>query len=133
MAEIPHRLEQHDFVSHFRRVSAMFFHGALELRGVVALHIIDFEMFAEPLPDVLVRAFAADITELAHGIDRSSEVAEMGRMLLHELQMIEQMILYLFGYIVRPEADFFLRQEPIGKKLSPLGLPSLPIALFGWR
>ena len=112
-AEEAHRLKEHDFVSHFRGIAAMFAHGAAELRGVVALHIIEFEMFAEPLPDIRVGAFAADIAELAHGIDSRREVAEMGRMLLHELEMVKQMVLHFFGYIGSPETDFFLRQKAL--------------------
>ena len=67
----------------------MFFHGTPELRGVVALGIIEFEMLAKPLPDVAVGAFAADIAELAHGIDSRREVSEMRGMLLRELEMVE--------------------------------------------
>ena len=107
-AEEAHRFERHDFVSHFRRMSSMILHGAPELRGVVTLHIIEFKVFAKPLSDVFIGTFAADIAELTHGIDGGSEVAEMSRMLLHELEMIEQMILHILRYIVGPETDFSL-------------------------
>ena len=99
-AEETHSLKRYHFVSHFGRVATMFFHSALELRGVVALQVIDFEVLAEPLTDVMIRTFAADITELAHGIDGGSKVAEMGGMLLGKLEMIEQMLLHILRHIV---------------------------------
>ena len=89
----------------------MFAHGAPELRGVVALGIIEFEMLAEPLSHVGIRAFAADVAELSHGIDGGGEIAETGRMLLHELEMVEEMFLRLFRHIIRPETDLPLGQE----------------------
>lgn len=112
-AEEAHRLKEHDFVSHFRSVATMLAHGAAELRGVVALRIIEFEVLTKPLPHIPVGAFAADIAKLAHGIDGGSEVAEMGRMLLHELEMVKQMVLHLFGHIGCPKTDFFLRQKAL--------------------
>ena len=133
MAEIPHRLEGVDFVSHFRCVTSMFAHGSPELRGVVALRIIDFEVFAEPLAHVLIGTFAADIAELAHGIDGGSEVPEMGGMLLHDLETVEEMLLHFFGHIIGPETDFFLGQEAFGKELGPFILPAIPFFLFGRR
>lgn len=103
-----------DFDSHFRRVATAFLHGTPELRGVVALHVVDLEVLAEPLADVPFGAFAADVAQLAHGIDGGSDLAEMGRMLLREPEMVEQVLLHLFGYIVYPEADLLLRlQVPI--------------------
>ena len=99
-AEETHSFERYDFVSHFLGIAAMIFHSALELRGVVTLHVIDFEVFAEPLAHVFIPTFAADITELAHGIDGGSEVAEMGGTLLGKLEMIEQMLLHILRHIV---------------------------------
>ena len=129
-AEITHRLELHHFVSHFLGVASVFFHGAPELRGVVALGIIAFEMFAEPLTHIFIPAFTADIAELAHSIDSGSEVTEMVEMLLGQLEMVEQMVLYLFRHIVRPETNLFLRQESFGKELGPFPLPLVPFFLF---
>ena len=92
----------------------MLLHGASELRSVVALGIIEFEVLAEPLPNVPVGAFSADISELSHGIDSRSEITKMGRMLLGKHEMVEQMFLCLLRYIIRPEADLLLGQESIG-------------------
>ena len=50
--EEAHRLKRNDFVSHIWCVAPVFAHGAPELRGVVALGLIDFEMLAEPLAHV---------------------------------------------------------------------------------
>ena len=132
-AEIPNSLKGEDFVSYFRRVAARFVHSAAELRGVVALGIIKFEVFAEPLAHVLVGTFAADIAELAHGIDGGSEVPEMGGMLLHDLETVEEMLLHFFGHIIGPETDFFLGQEAFSKELGPFILPAIPFFLFGRR
>ena len=112
-AEETHRLELHDFVSHFRGVSSMFIHGAAELRGVVALHIVDPEMLAQPLPDVFIGAFASDVTELTHCIDSGSKILEVGRMLLRELEMVEQMILHLCRHIIRPETYLFFWEKAL--------------------
>ena len=108
-------------------------HGSPELRGVVALGIIEFEMLAEPLSDVGIRAFAADVAELSHGIDGGGEIAEMGRMLLHELEMVEEMFLRLFRHIIRPETDLLFGQEAVGKEKSPLLLLLAPVLLIGGR
>ena len=66
-------------------------------------------MLTKPLTDIPIRTFASDVTELAHGIDGSSKIAEMGRMLLCQLEVIKQVFLHFLRHIVRSEADFFTR------------------------
>ena len=90
-------------------------------------------MLREPAAYLRRRAGAADIAEVAERVYGCCETTVSHRFTLLKFEVIEELLLLLFGYFFGPEENLFVGFELAREEVLPVGHPLAPEFMVGVR
>ena len=91
------------------------------------------QMLGEPAAYLRRRAGAADIAEVAKRVDGCCEITVSHWFTLLKFEVIEELLLLLFGYFFGPKEDLFVGFELAREEVLPVGHPLTPEFIVGVR